>query len=747
MVGTWQLNRNPWLLQLSSKPGPAIRLLNTYDYYSLVVHRPRRKTIEFLTVVNALVYLVFSPVFVQINSVFWKRLRPYIYIYISWKVMRGLGVKPGWVMIICLILIMWEMSAVGEGARPAGGPALKGPECPLNVTALDPFPSMVHQCSQSDTAHCCEAIADFIKILLFSWLHTSQSFLLPNDQTAAVCLDAIEGHLKAHGGVNADKGMAQCKLRPQDFVSSSQSCNQVRDLRSFERAVDPSGMKQNCNGSMQGVFECNKCIKSMAMALNRLMAEKGSGQKTKCPLFVMIYVGGGINSYQDLGPDAAYCLMGAINLPALAPSAASWTFGQHRRRKRSRAIKIGFAIAVPALTVMLVFSVHACLRWRRLYRVGIRRVKLWRRHQLLRESVDAGTGLVFFGFAELKASTGNFSASNVIGEGGFSTIYKGTLPNGFQVAVKRFKDYPTRGDTDFRHEVQVISSVRHRNLLPLRGYCIGTNEEGFHEQLLVYDFMANGSLADYLFKSNRPCLSWSDRHKIAVGIARGLAYLHEDAKPAIIHRDIKAANVLLDADLNPLVADFGLAKFKQDEDKTHYTTRAVGTLGYVAPEYALYGHLTDKSDVFSFGILLLELMSGRKALGSVSGNVEHLLISDWACDLLQKGMPEMVIDKKIRDLGPKESMKRFILLALQCAHPRVACRPSFSHALTILEEIEHPLPEIISVSSTEMESEESSNTRRAEELNWLVYPDIEGRVSYGSLTLGNISTDSYWSGR
>eukprot|EP01018_Ginkgo_biloba_P014735 Gb_29249 [translate_table: standard] len=381
--------------------------------------------------------------------------------------------------------------------------------------------------------------------------------------------------------------------------------------------------------------------------------------------------------------------------------------------------------------MILLLSIYGFFKWRRLFGLrGSNRIKLERRAiDSMRESVNSSTGLAFFNLSEIKAWTENFSASNVIGEGGFSIVYRGTFRDGSQIAVKRFKDSTNKGDKDFRHEVQVISSVKHRNLLPLRGYSIGSTDEGLHEQLMVYDFMENGSLEDYLFNSNKPCLSWAERYKIAVGIARGLAYLHEDAKPAVIHRDVKAANVLLDADLNPLVSDFGLAKFKQDAEKTHYTTRAMGTFGYVAPEYALYGHLSDKSDVYSFGIILLELISGRKVLDSTSGIVEHLLISDWACELMAEGRSEEVIEERIRESGPKESMERVILLGLQCAHPRVACRPFISRAQAILEGIDRALPDLMSISGKEMKSEESSSDTK-KELNWLISPDMEGRMCH-----------------
>eukprot|EP01018_Ginkgo_biloba_P014754 Gb_04631 [translate_table: standard] len=650
----------------------------------------------------------------------------------------------GRLRILCFIFLFspWQMAVVGEALKPVSG---RSADCPLNLTELDSHPWLIQQCSHPDKSHCCESIMDLIRILLFSWLHTTRSFLLPNTTTANVCLHGFQRRLRAKG--ISDEVFQGCKLQANNFVSDTESCHRIKNLSGFERAVDPSAMQQNCNGSDPVLFQCYKCIGVMAIALRQLL-NKGDGEKSNCALFVKMYVGGGINSYEDLGPDAALCLLSAQNLVALAQKNGSLPVDQ-QVGKRRKATKIALEVAIPvASLIVLLVSIYSCFKWRRLYDLrGSNRIKLLRRQtDLLRESVNTSTGLAFFSLSEIEAWTENFSASNLIGEGGFSTVYRGTFRDGSQIAVKRFKDSTIKGDTDFMHEVQVISSVKHRNLLPLRGYSIGSTDEGLHEQLLVYDFMENGSLADCLFNSNKPCLSWTERYNIAVGIARGLAYLHEDAKPAIIHRDVKAANVLLDADLNPLVGDFGLAKFNQDVDKTHYTTRAVGTFGYVAPEYALYGHLSDRSDVYSFGIVLLELISGRKVLDSTSGIVEHLLISDWACELMQEGRSEEVIDHRIRESGPKESMERVILLGLQCAHPRVACRPFISRAQAILEGIDRALPDLMSISCKEMKSEESSSDRM-KELNWLIFPDMEGRMCYRSMTMNSISMDSYQTGR
>ncbi|KAJ8440036.1 hypothetical protein Cgig2_020524 [Carnegiea gigantea] len=213
-----------------------------------------------------------------------------------------------------------------------------------------------------------------------------------------------------------------------------------------------------------------------------------------------------------------------------------------------------------------------------------------------------------FTFEELALATDNFSSTNLLGQGGFGYVHKGFLPNGKEVAVKQLKSGSNQGEREFQAEVETISRVHHRHLVSLVGYCISEDQ-----RMLVYEYIPNKTLEFHLHGvgQGRPPLSWATRLKIALGAAKGLAYLHEDCQPKIIHRDIKAANILLDNDFEAKVADFGLAKFSFDTD-THVSTRVMGTFGYLAPEYASSGKLTEKSDVFSFGVVLLELITGRR---------------------------------------------------------------------------------------------------------------------------------------
>ncbi|KAL5671085.1 hypothetical protein ACJX0J_015391, partial [Zea mays] len=231
-----------------------------------------------------------------------------------------------------------------------------------------------------------------------------------------------------------------------------------------------------------------------------------------------------------------------------------------------------------------------------------------------------------YAFKELRAATNNFNSKNILGEGGYGIVYKGYLRDGSVVAVKRLKDYnAVGGEVQFQTEVEVISLAVHRNLLRLIGFC--TTES---ERLLVYPYMPNGSVASQLREhiNGKPALDWPRRKRIALGTARGLLYLHEQCDPKIIHRDVKASNVLLDEYFEAIVGDFGLAKLL-DHRESHVTTAVRGTVGHIAPEYLSTGQSSEKTDVFGFGVLLVELITGQKALdfGRVANQKGGVL--DW----------------------------------------------------------------------------------------------------------------------
>ncbi|CAI0395402.1 unnamed protein product [Linum tenue] len=303
------------------------------------------------------------------------------------------------------------------------------------------------------------------------------------------------------------------------------------------------------------------------------------------------------------------------------------------------------------------------------------------------DNISQSTTVVKFKFDEIKKATRSFSRDSIIGKGGYGNVYKGRLFDDSEVAVKRFKNCSAAGDASFAHEVEVIASVRHVNLVALRGYCIATTSMEGHQRIIVCELMKNGSLHDHLFaaanNSSSGKLSWPVRQKIALGTARGLAYLHYGAQPGIIHRDIKASNILLDEKFEPKVADFGLAKFNP-EGMTHLSTRVAGTMGYVAPEYALYGQLTERSDVYSYGVVLLELLSGKKALLS-SNKSDDDRDTDWAWSLVKEGRGLGVVEDGMPELGDADVMERYVLVAVLCSHPQLYARPTMDQVVKMLE--------------------------------------------------------------
>lgn len=299
------------------------------------------------------------------------------------------------------------------------------------------------------------------------------------------------------------------------------------------------------------------------------------------------------------------------------------------------------------------------------------------------DSMNESTTLIRFTFDDIKKATRNFSRDNIIGRGGYGNVYKGVLPDGTEVAFKRFKNCSAAGDASFTHEVEVIASVRHVNLVALRGYCTATTPLEGYQRIIVCDLMNNGSLHDHLYSSMGKKLSWPIRQQIALGTARGLAYLHYGAQPSIIHRDIKASNILLDEKFEAKVADFGLAKFNP-EGMTHMSTRVAGTMGYVAPEYALYGQLTERSDVFSFGVVLLELLSGKKAL-QVNEDGQPNALNDLAWSLVRAGRALDVIEDGMPEAGSPEVLEKYVLIAVLCSHPQLYARPTMDQVVKMLE--------------------------------------------------------------
>ncbi|KAI6703551.1 hypothetical protein NL676_012687 [Syzygium grande] len=312
-----------------------------------------------------------------------------------------------------------------------------------------------------------------------------------------------------------------------------------------------------------------------------------------------------------------------------------------------------------------------------------------------RKSADDNKGLDLqtrtYSLQQIKAATNDFDPAFKIGEGGFGPVYKGQLPDGNVVAVKQLSSRSKQGNREFLNEIGTISCLQHPNLVKLHGCCI----EG-DQLLLVYEYMEKNSLSRVMFgpQNYRLQLDWPTRLKICIGVAKGLAFLHEESRLRIIHRDIKATNVLLDQDLNPKISDFGLARL-DEEEKTHISTKVAGTVGYMAPEYALWGYLTYKADVYSFGVLVLEIVSGQSNNSFVPSD-ECLCLLDWACQLQQSGNLMELVDEKLKpeiDRGEAEMVIKVVLL---CTNASPSLRPTMSEVVNMLEgraTVPDPIPE------------------------------------------------------
>ncbi|XP_022136534.1 cold-responsive protein kinase 1 [Momordica charantia] len=285
----------------------------------------------------------------------------------------------------------------------------------------------------------------------------------------------------------------------------------------------------------------------------------------------------------------------------------------------------------------------------------------------------------FYTYKELKVATEDFSLANKIGEGGFGSVFKGKLKDGKIAAIKVLSAESRQGLKEFLTEINVISVIEHENLVQLYGCCVDDNH-----RILVYNYLENNSLQQTLLGRGYSNIQfgWQTRSMICVGIARGLAFLHEDVQPHIIHRDIKASNILLDHDLTPKISDFGLAKLIP-ASMTHVSTRVAGTIGYLAPEYAIRGQVTRKSDIYSFGVLLVEIVSGRCNTNSqLPIGEQYILERTWS--LYERGELVLLVDMSLNGDFDAEEACKYLKIGLLCTQDSPKLRPSMSTVVKML---------------------------------------------------------------
>ncbi|PRQ28549.1 putative protein kinase RLK-Pelle-DLSV family [Rosa chinensis] len=338
------------------------------------------------------------------------------------------------------------------------------------------------------------------------------------------------------------------------------------------------------------------------------------------------------------------------------------------------------AIAVSIAASLVLFVIGYCL-------ITKRAKKKYNAVPETSENDISSVESLQFDFGTIEAATNNFSDDNKLGEGGFGQVYKGLLSDGQEIAVKRLSRNSGQGAQEFKNEMVLVAKLQHRNLVRLLGFCL----EG-EEKMLVYEYVPNKSLDYILFDPEKQGqLDWSRRYKIIAGIARGIMYLHEDSRLRIIHRDLKASNILLDGEMHPKISDFGMARIFGVDQTQANTNRIVGTYGYMSPEYAMHGQFSIKSDIYSFGVLVLEIISGKKNSYFFQTNADEDLVSH-AWKLWRDGTPLEFLDPCLRDSYSRNEVIRCIHIGLLCVQEDPADRPTMQSLVLMLNSYSVSLP-------------------------------------------------------
>ncbi|TKW26580.1 hypothetical protein SEVIR_3G199400v4 [Setaria viridis] len=424
--------------------------------------------------------------------------------------------------------------------------------------------------------------------------------------------------------------------------------------------------------------DCNRCLTRAVASIPSCCDRKQGGRVIFRTCSVRYEV------YPFYNAHAAEAAMSPAPTPGGGPVNGSDHSGPGSNGS-SRTVTTALLVSIPvAVGLLVLLLVSACLCKRN--RKPRKHVPVASNMHSDAEEMRSSESLLY-DLSTLRAATDNFSEENKLGEGGFGHVYKGTLQNGQDIAVKRLSATSQQGQVEMKNEVFLLAKLQHRNLVRLLGCCI---EE--HERLLVYEFLTNNSLDKILFDPARQQeLGWGLRQKIIEGIGRGLLYLHEDSRLTIIHRDLKASNILLDADMNPKISDFGLAKLFNIDSSVGNTSRIAGTYGYMSPEYALHGIFSAKSDVFSYGVLVLEIVTGRRnTFTHASGPSEDLLTYVWRH--WSRGSVQPLLEGCPGEGRRPQEMLRCIHVGLLCVQEDPQLRPSMASVVVMLNSRSITLP-------------------------------------------------------
>ncbi|TVU17836.1 hypothetical protein EJB05_33896, partial [Eragrostis curvula] len=393
------------------------------------------------------------------------------------------------------------------------------------------------------------------------------------------------------------------------------------------------------------------------------------------------------------------------------------------KRRMSKVLAIGLFVPLLASIFCLTIS-FVCIRRHRKGSQDKAKRKMKEDEALIWGLEGKNSEFTIYDFSQVLKATGNFSEENKLGQGGFGPVYKGQFPDGLEVAVKRLASHSGQGFTEFKNEIQLIAKLQHTNLVRLLGCC--SQEE---EKTLVYEYLPNKSLDFFIFEeTRRGLLDCTKRLAIIEGIAQGLLYLHKHSRLRVIHRDLKASNILLDREMNPKISDFGLAKICSTNDTEGNTRRIVGTYGYMAPEYASEGHFSVKSDVFSFGVLILEIISGKRT-SSFHGYGEFINLLGHAWQLWKDGLWLQLVDTSLVTESHTQEVMRCINIALLCVQENAADRPNMSHVVAMLgsEGMTLPEPKHPAYFHVRVTTEDASDVLQQSSLNDVTISAPDGR--------------------